>query len=240
MKPLYLIFIVLYVMIVGCHSLHAQNIKEYYMHMPDTILPYLTNVNKADMPDFINSKMAAKVKNRFQEITEMTQLTDDFLEIKTSPSSSFQLKLLPKADSTYIIGLITSVKAPISDSQISFYTTEWKNLSMSSFLSLPDVEDFVLNAGELRKFSSLDSCDVFSNDENYSDTISEDLYAQVVRELNKAVMYSLSFDPKDLSIRVYLTTPGYLSRENRKVVESCMKKDPILLRWKDDKFYIEN
>lgn len=225
---------------VGCHNLHAQSIKDYYMHMPDSVLPYLTNVNKADMPDFINSKMAAKVKNRFQEITEMTQFTDDFLEIKTSPSSSFQFKLLPKADSTRIIVLITSVKAPISDSQVSFYTTEWQKLPMSSFLSLPDVEDFVLNVGESRKFSSLDSCDIFSNDENYPDTISEDLYAQVVRELNKALLYSLSFCPEDLSMRVYLTSPGYLNKEIRKVVESCIKKDPILLRWKDDKFLMEN
>ena len=46
-------------------SLQAQEVRQAFINMPDSILPILTKVNRADCIDFLDSHMRAIVKNRF-------------------------------------------------------------------------------------------------------------------------------------------------------------------------------
>lgn len=57
----------------------AQDLKTLFVAMPDSLSPFLTEVNKADFGDFLESGMKAEVKNRFGNISEMTMLTADYL-----------------------------------------------------------------------------------------------------------------------------------------------------------------
>ncbi|MBP8777841.1 MAG: DUF3256 family protein [Bacteroidaceae bacterium] len=122
--------------------LHAQTAKEAFLAMPDSLLPYLTANNKLDMPDFLASKMPARVKNKLEQTTEMKQLTADYLFLQTGENSSFQLKVLPLSSTSSIgkslIAVIYSVSAPATDSQISFYTNDWKKkLPTESYFTQP-------------------------------------------------------------------------------------------------------
>ena len=48
-----------------------QEAKAVFVSMPDSLSPLLTAVNRADFIDFLESKMKAKVENRFGGESEM-------------------------------------------------------------------------------------------------------------------------------------------------------------------------
>ena len=77
-------------------NLYAQGVKmrDVFSQMPDTLLPYLSQNNKLDMMDFMESGMTADIVNGFDEHTCMTTLTDDYIRISLSPASSIEMKLL--------------------------------------------------------------------------------------------------------------------------------------------------
>ncbi len=131
--------------IVFCCMLSArgQEAKTLFVNMPDSLSPLLTAVNRADCIDFLESKMRAQVDNRFDGKSEMTALGADFISIQLSPQTTWQMKLLPVNDSTRIICTVATACAPVCDSDVRFYTSDWKELPAASFLQLPSMESFL-------------------------------------------------------------------------------------------------
>ena len=80
--------------------------------MPDSICPLLSAVNRADFIDFLESKMKAEVTNSFGGKSEMTELAPDYIHVKMTPQSSWQMKLLPVNDSTKVVCVVSTVCAP--------------------------------------------------------------------------------------------------------------------------------
>ena len=113
---------------------NAQDMKQLFINMPDTIMPLLTRVNREDFGDFLDSGMAAIVKNRFGENAQMTTLTKDYLFIKDTSASNVEMKLLPINDSISVICEVRTFKAPLPDSSIRFYSSKWERLDEKEFL----------------------------------------------------------------------------------------------------------
>ena len=65
-----------------------QEAKAVFVSMPDSLSPLLTAVNRADFIDFLESKMKAKVENRFGGESEMTDLNKDYIRIQMTSQSS--------------------------------------------------------------------------------------------------------------------------------------------------------
>lgn len=125
-------------------SLTAQEAKQVFVNMPDSILPLLTKINREDCIDFLESNMKAVVKNRFDQQSEMTRLTGDYISMDITPQSTFQLKLLPINDSTRIICTVQTVCSRACDSHLAFYTTDWKRLPSAPYLpTMPQASDFL-------------------------------------------------------------------------------------------------
>ena len=100
------------VLMANILPLQAQQAKTFFVSMPDTILPLLTEINRADCIDFLESNMRAQVTNRLDGKSEMTKLTDDYIAMNLSSQSRWQMKLLALNDSTQIICTVTTVCAP--------------------------------------------------------------------------------------------------------------------------------
>jgi hypothetical protein len=62
--------------------------------MPDSILPYLTETNRLDMLDFMDSHMKARVQNKFDGYSEMLHLADDSLTIQMSNVMLLTLRMV--------------------------------------------------------------------------------------------------------------------------------------------------
>ena len=90
---------IVYILLLFCiytTSLTARTpIRQWFTDMPDSIMPLLTKNNRLDFIDFIDSHMDAIVTNRLDGKSRMTQLTEDYLHIEYTQSSSVTMKLLP-------------------------------------------------------------------------------------------------------------------------------------------------
>ena len=194
-------------------SASAQDMKSVFIAMPDSITPLLTKVNKEDFVDFLDSNMKAEVKNRFDGTAEMKVLTEDYTLVRTSELGTLEMKLLPVNDSTKVICMVKTVCASACDSDVRFYTSDWsKELDAASLLQRPSADVFFL----------------------LNDTLSEE--GVLIRK--KADMHlmkaSLSKDVPTLTF-IY-TTPDYLNQEDKEKLLPHLRKEPVVLEWKDGQF----
>ena len=191
----------------------AQDMKSVFIAMPDSITPLLTKVNKEDFVDFLDSNMKAEVKNRFDGTAEMKVLTEDYTLVQTSEIGTLEMKLLPVNDSTKVICMVKTVCASACDSDIRFYISDcltgWKNFYSMQW---PDAGTFFLLK------DSLSEEDVF-------------IRQKADMHLMKA---SLSKDEPTLTF-IY-TTPDYLNQEDKEKLLPHLRKEPVVLEWKDGKF----
>lgn len=193
--------------------LFAQNMNSVFIAMPDSITPLLSQVNKEDCVDFLDSNMKAEVTNRFGGKTEMKVLTDNYVLMQTTPGSTLEMKLLPVNDSTKVVCMVKTVCASACDSEIRFYASDWsKELSMDDFLQRPDVEAFYLP----------------------QDSITEE-YTLTRKKADMDLMKA-SLSKDDASLTFIYTTPEYMNKEDKEKLLPSLRKEPIVLQWQDGKF----
>ncbi|WP_455997949.1 DUF3256 family protein [Phocaeicola barnesiae] len=195
-------------------SLQAQNMKELFVAMPDTLVPLLTKVNREDFGDFLASKMKAEVRNRFGKTSEMTELTDDYLYLKMTSVSSMEMKLLPLNDSLKVVCVIQTYQAPVADSKVRFYDTDWKPLEASRFIDLPADSLFFRTPANKVQADSLQNLRTHT-----------DISLQEAR---------LSADNRTLLFRY--TTPDYLDKATSANLQAYLIRKPLRYVWENGRF----
>ena len=199
--------------ILSISSAFAQDMKSFFISMPDSIAPLLTKVNKEDCVDFLAYDMKAEVKNRFGGVTELKVLTDDYLFLQTTANSSMEMKLLPVNDSTKVVCMIKTVCSSACDSEVHFYSSDWKQKLMTTdYLSKPEGDMFFLP--------------VDSSDEEYA----------LIRKEANVHLLKASLSKEDVSLTFIYTTPDYLNKENKEKLEPYLRKEPVVLKWQEGKF----
>ena len=85
----------------------AQNLKmrDVFKQIPDSLVPYLSQNNRLDFIDFLDSNMKAEVRNKLGGMSEMTALTDDSLSIRMSNALQVDMLLLKLAGGGLFTGL---------------------------------------------------------------------------------------------------------------------------------------
>ncbi len=195
-------------------SLHAQNLRELFVAMPDSLSPLLTAINRADFGDFLDSNMKAEVKNRFDRPSEMLRMTDDYLLLRMSSASTVEMKLLPATDSTNVICVVHTYKAPVPDSKVSFYDTQWMKLPTETFLRLPQEEDFYMQSDSLGKAGEL-----------------KELRMHADMCLSEA-----SLSEQSDSLKFVYTTPSYMDEKIAERIRPFLKPSGVCFLWMDGKF----
>ena len=194
-------------------SVWAQNMKSVFVSMPDSIAPLFTKVNKEDCIDFLDSGMKAVVTNRFGKKSEMKVLSDDYVLVQSTGSSTLEMKLLPLNDSIKVVCMVKTVCASACDSEIHFYTSDWnKELAVADFLVMPDIDMFFLS----------------------SDSASDDY--DLIRKKVDMHLVKVSLSQDDASLTFIYTTPDYLNKDDREKLLPYLRKEPIVLKWQDGKF----
>ena len=210
------LIILLFLVFVVVGALRAQEAKTCFVNMPDSLSPLLSSVNRADFIDFLESKMKAEVTNNFGGKSEMTELSPDYIRVKMTKQSTWQMKLLPVNDSTRIICTVSTVCAPVCDSHVNFYTTDWKELPSAPYLTaLPVIDDFIIEAP--------DSVDIYEY---------QDARRQADMQLMKA-----DLSAKDATLTFTLTTPDYMEKEAAEKLKTFIRR-PITYTWNQGKFIL--
>lgn len=197
-------------------SLHAQQAKNCFINMPDSMSSLLTSVNRADCIDFLESKMKAEVTNRFGGKSEMTELTPDYIRMQMTPQSTWQMKLLPVNDSTKIVCTVSTVCAPACDSDVHFYTTDWEELPAETYLSsFPVMDDFIMAAP--------DTVDIYD-------------YQNARRQADMLLMKA-DLSAKDATLTFTFTTPDYIEKTTAEKLKPFLRR-PVVYVWKEGKFIV--
>ena len=134
----------------------AQNMRSIFLNVPDEIFPLLSNNDRADLVDYIEAGMTAKVTNRLDGTTVLHELESDYLRLATTASSEVQLKLLPFQNDT-VICMIKTIKAEAADSGIRFYDKEWNILDGDRMFRFPSIPEFFTSAVN----EYVDKCDIY-------------------------------------------------------------------------------
>ena len=196
-------------------GLQAQNARTCFVNMPDSLLPLLTPVNRADCVDFLESNMKAEVTNVFDRKSQMTHLSDDYIRLQLTPQSTWQMKLLAVTDSTKVICVVSSVCAPACDSRICFYSTDWQPLATARYLpSLPGLDDFLKP--------------VPANQDDYH-------YQDAVRAVDMLLMRA-DLSPADDKLTFTFTTPDYLDKETASKLQPFVRREAVSYEWRGGQY----
>lgn len=192
----------------------AQDMKTMFINMPDSLSPLFTKVNRADFADFLESNMKAQVKNKFDKKSEMKILTKDYLLLETTPQSTLEMKLLPLNDSLKVLCMVKTVCAPACDSQVRFFDTVWRELSVSGFVTFPKADDF---------YQLTDTTDR----EKFADT----------RGKADILLMKAKLSPQDETMQFIYTTPDYMDKESAVELRKFLRKDAtVIYKWENGVF----
>ena len=87
--------LMLFIAVALSLSVSAKSMREVWISMPDSIIPYLDKNLRMELIDFIDMKVKAEVKNKLDENTEIDVFSDNYVSIRLNGSSQMQIKLLP-------------------------------------------------------------------------------------------------------------------------------------------------
>jgi hypothetical protein len=103
---------------------------DVFKTMPNDFLPAFSEADKTML--LVDSSLSV-IPYALGEI-ERLAYSDTFLSIKTSEVGTMQIKILPLINNTQIIVLIKTVCSGVCDSDIRFFTNEWKEIDKKSIL----------------------------------------------------------------------------------------------------------
>jgi hypothetical protein len=137
-------------------QMRGQEMRTIFLEAPDSIFPLVSKSYRADLVDYIDAGMTAKVTNTLDGVSTLEELAPDFMKFAVTASSTMQLKLLPHENDT-VICMVKSAMAEAVDSRIYFYDKEWNLLDGADLFCLPSIGDFFASAaGEY-----IDMCDIY-------------------------------------------------------------------------------
>lgn len=143
----FLISVLLFGAMVG--NLSAQTtMKDVFLNMPEALLPQLTQNNRLDMVDFIESKMQAKVTNRLDGQSEMLLLSANALSLQMNDALHIEMRMMPLTTAIdscdYVVCMLATYGKDTPETSVAFFSGKWTPLSTTDYLQLPN-EQFTAN-----------------------------------------------------------------------------------------------
>lgn len=119
-------------------------LRRCFKTIPDSLLPTLSQNNRLDMLDFMDSKMKAEVDNLLGGKSEMTLLTADSITVQVSGALKVSLLMLtptePIDSCKHVIAMVRTYGTNDSqlESTLTYYSPGWQRLSAEPKLSAED------------------------------------------------------------------------------------------------------
>lgn len=190
----------------------GQTIEELFLSMPSEIIPTMNQMKRLDLIDLYKAEKKAEIQDIFNNTCSLTALQDDYLRIENE-TNSLELISLPMINDSQLLLIIKTVCASACDSELRFYTVQWKKLETGSFLNLVDKEWFI--------------CDkIDTNDQIVKNTL---LFLDI--DLMK-----FSYDPEKKALSQEYQTPLYLDLDQKEKVKNHLKQEVKTYHWTGVRF----
>lgn len=184
----------LILLVCVCCCAQAQDVRTLFMEAPDSVFPLQPKRMRVELVEFANAGMRYELENALEGKSVIEVLADDYMLLRSSASSTVQVKLLP-CGKDFVICVVNTVAAEAADSRIAFFDGKWRRLATASFFSFPEIADFFVSPGENREEVGL--CDIY--------------------------LVSLGLNKDNLSIVADYTMPDYMSDEDAERVRPLLR-----------------
>ncbi len=195
-----------------CSSLQSQNLRSIFESMPDRMLLPMDSMQRLDIIDFYQAKKTAQVVNGLNDTCRLRYYSENYMELKIG-NASFVLALLPMINDSKVLCIIKTVCAPVCDSRLEFYTTEWKPLDSRIFLH-PVGREWFLKENMDR----------------------EDEYFKSFEAGLDMDLMEYHLDKDNLTLTQRYNTPLYLSLDYKEKAKKYIKPEPKTYHWTQVKF----
>lgn len=100
----------------------AQNLREVWIEMPDSVLPYLSKSQRTELADYVDMKADPAVLNAFGDSVRIERMTNNYLLVKASKVTRLEIKLLDNNT----LALVQTWMAPVAESKLSLFNLQWQ------------------------------------------------------------------------------------------------------------------
>ena len=100
----------------------AQSLREVWIDMPDSIMPYLSKSLRTELADYVEMKAEPVVQNAFSDSVRIERMTSNYLSVKSSKATRLEIKLL----GNNTIALIQTWMGPAAESKLQLYSLQWQ------------------------------------------------------------------------------------------------------------------
>lgn len=125
------------VLLAICSLTTAQNMEQWWINMPDSLLGYMNKSKRIEAMDYQNMGLKIDVTNLMKGSTIVDTLTSDFIEVRLNEATIMQMRLLPK-DSDTIVCVIKTMFAPEAESLVCYYDRSWQRIGVETLDTIID------------------------------------------------------------------------------------------------------
>jgi len=197
---------------ITIHFIQAQTISELFIKSPQAEFLTLTNSDRLDLLDMYKAGQKAVVKNLLDDTCSLISLKDNYMQLVIGKNTT-EIFILPMINDSKIVGLIQTVCAPVCDSRLEFYTTTWKKIDNSAFITLAGKNDFLKEG-------------INPEDENIKNALIP---------LDISLM-QLHYEPDKQELHQFYTTPEYLSETDMAKAMPYLNGAPKQFKWNQIRF----
>ena len=143
-----------WIILLGCMitSLNAQTVKEAFITFPDPSLLALNTNARLDLIDLYQANQSAVIENDLGDSIFIRQMQNDYIHIQ-SGNSDTEIIILSMINESKVICVVQTISTPVQDSNLEFYTTNWKKLDSKAFINPVDKSWFLKESDD---FPALD------------------------------------------------------------------------------------
>jgi hypothetical protein len=111
-------------------SIFAQTVEKWFVNMPDGLNPTLSKQNRLELLEYYKAGQGDSVTNRYGNQARLVVFDsiNQCVVVKNTSSTTFEMKMFNFEASSTVIGLISTVCAPVCQSYIQFYDTAWNSI----------------------------------------------------------------------------------------------------------------
>lgn len=100
----------------------AQSLREIWIEMPDSILPYLSKSQRTELADYVEMKAEPAVLSTFGDSVRIERMTNNYLLLKANEATRLEIKLLDNNT----LALVQTWMAPAAESKLSLFNLQWQ------------------------------------------------------------------------------------------------------------------
>ena len=207
MKQLFLIAAMLF---SATMSFAQKQMKDYWVAMPDSVVPYLNKTKRTEMVDFYQMGVKAETFNLLQGATTLDSLTATFADVTLNPTARIQLSLLPTTGGDTLICMSRTYYGEAPETTVSFYDRQWRPIPSAGLLPTILPESLVQRP----------------------DTMTVERYDDLFRLVDPMMTYALmSSGGQELTF--FLSTPMVTKKEKMALEAILVQRK---LKWDGEKF----